>query len=213
MEPSPNLAQWKPVERRARVAVVNESATPLIAVSVVHKYSDVYKNRHEWPAILPGKRSESDMIVDYHTGYTTTGRDWWLITWFSDDLKTVWFSSPTNFRASIDKLGSFAPASIEKVEETVAALLAEGQVSEEQAKMAADISCSLARATTDHLFNSEATEGFKQHILREDDADQLTEIVINSDHTITFKSKSGNSETVSSKLATSTKQATDDELS
>ena len=202
---TPNQYQiWDPVKSQARVVVVNETSTPICSVSVVHKYSDVYKNRHEWPAVLTGTRAESEMTVDYQTGAATTGRDWWIITWYSEDMKTLWYSDPNNFRGLLDKLESLAPDIVKEVAERIDALLAKkDQASEEEAMMVADLARFLARATTDHLFNSEATERFKQHILREEDADALTEIVINPDRTITFQSKSGNSNTVASHKALS----------
>lgn len=45
------------------------------------------------------------------------------------------------------------------------------------------------------MFNSESSVGFKQHILRNEDAGEVTEIVINADNTITFRSNSGVSTT------------------
>lgn len=54
----------------------------------------------------------------------------------------------------------------------------------------------VAKATTNRLYEMEETAGFKQHILREEDEGKVTEIIINEDETITFKSQSGDSETV-----------------
>lgn len=54
-----------------------------------------------------------------------------------------------------------------------------------------------AKAVTSHIFNSESTKGFKQHILREEDANKLMKIVIHEDVSISFESASGISRTVS----------------
>lgn len=169
---------FSPDKRQARVAVVNNTSEPIVAVSVVHKYSGTHKNRHEWPVIAAGKSSEGTMTVDYNTGAFTTGRNWWFVAWYNKDLTRRWYSNPTNFHDVIDKLETVDPQDIK----------AAGSGRE-----AAD---NLARLTTEKLFNSESTAGFKQHILRVEDANRLTEIIINSDRTITFKSKSGRSDTV-----------------
>jgi hypothetical protein len=58
-----------------------------------------------------------------------------------------------------------------------------------------------AKAVTTAAFNDESTDGFKQHILREEDEGSLLEIVINDDATILIKSPSGESETVYSTKA------------
>ncbi|KJZ74307.1 hypothetical protein HIM_06313 [Hirsutella minnesotensis 3608] len=54
-----------------------------------------------------------------------------------------------------------------------------------------------ARGGRDSLFNSESTSGFKQHILRKEDANEVTEIIISQGDTdnIVFASRSGKSTT------------------
>lgn len=185
---------FTPDKRQARVAVVNNTLEPIVAVSVLHKYSDVYNDRHEWPVIGPGKSSEGTMTVNYNTGWSTTGKDWWLIVWYSKDLKTRWYSNANNYRAIFDKLEEISPAAIRYAATGLAALLTSG--TGPGAVMAGAAANRLASSTTDRLFNSESTDGFKQHMLRVEDAGKLTEIVINRDKTITFKSRSGMSETV-----------------
>jgi len=49
----------------------------------------------------------------------------------------------------------------------------------------------------DMAFNSESTDGLKQHSLREEDAGKGTQIVINPDNTVEWVSQSGTSETAS----------------
>lgn len=182
--------------RRAYVAVRNDTSEPLLGVSVLHKYSDEHKSEKQWGIVQPGELTSETLEADYNTGFWTTGRDWWLITWFSADMQTIYFSDPNNFRSAFDGfdnvIGDIASATAGIVAGSVAAGTGPGAIA------AAAAAAVAAKTVTSTLFNSETTEGFKQHILREEDEGERTEIVINADRTITFKSKSGDSDTVSS---------------
>lgn len=183
-------------KRTAYATVRNNTSQPLLAVGVVHKYSDNYKHREEFAIIRPGGLGEPKLLVEYNTGAFTTGRDWWAVTWYSPDMKTIHYSDPNNFRGIIDWLENIAPDTI-----SAAAAAAAGLVMIESgpgAVVAAKAAAEAAKATTEGLFNSESTEGFKQHILRTEDENVTTEIIINSDLSITFKSNSGDSNTGSS---------------
>ncbi|KAH8674815.1 hypothetical protein BGZ60DRAFT_404871 [Tricladium varicosporioides] len=181
-------------KQTAQVSVRNNWDQPLVGVSVIHKYSDDYKNHGEWGIIKPGELAPETMDVEYNTGFLTTGRDWWVITWYSADMKTQYYSDPVNFRNIIDALEKVAPSVVKVAMKTVAAGMAAeaGPGAVVAAKNAAKV---LAKVANEALFNTESTDGFKQHILRSEDAGKLTEIVINKDRSITFKSKSGNSDT------------------
>ncbi|SPO04678.1 uncharacterized protein DNG_07363 [Cephalotrichum gorgonifer] len=183
-------------KRTATASVRNNTSEPLVAVSVVHKYSDNYKHEGAWGIIQPGELGEEPMEVEYNTGAFTTGRDWWVVTFYSPDMETLYYSDPANFRGIFDSLEEVAPDMISAAAGAIAGLA--GSLSGPGAVGAAVAAAAAAKATTASLFNSEGTEGFKQHILREEDEDALTEIVINADRTITFKSNSGNSDTVTS---------------
>ncbi|KAH7134999.1 hypothetical protein B0J11DRAFT_517310 [Dendryphion nanum] len=185
-------------KRKALIKIQNNTPDTLTGVGVSHKYSDVYKEQFSWSAIAPGKLSTEDMIVEYHTGFGTTGRDWWMVTYHREIASAVrknevmmWYSDPQNFRSIIDFLEKIAPAAIKAAinaaKGTNPQLLPAAQV----AHIASKVMCKL-------MFNNESTDGFKQHILESEDANQITVIVINADNTITFKSKSGNSKTVTS---------------
>ena len=189
-------------KRTAFVSVRNNTSGPLVAVSVVHKYSDNYKNQCQWGIIQPNEIPSDNMEVQYNTGAFTTGRDWWVVTWYSTDMKTLYYSNPNNFRDIIDKLEGIAPDAIAAAAGALASLPA--SLTGPGAVAAAAAAAVAAKVTTSALFNSESTAGFKQHILREEDEGALTEIVINADLTITFKSKSGNSDTVSASKPAST---------
>ncbi|KAL7942787.1 hypothetical protein V8C42DRAFT_330378 [Trichoderma barbatum] len=189
-------------KRTASVSVRNNTSKPIVSISLLHKYSDVYKHRKEWAAIPAGDLSQGSLQVEYNTGFFTTGRDWWFISWYSQDMKTLYYCNPQNFRGTFDAIEK--SISHEAIY-TAGALLApiaiiSGGLIAVPVAMAA---MGAAKLTTDHVFDSEDTTGYKQHILREEDEGKVTEVIINEDKTVTFKSQSGESETVytSSKAA------------
>lgn len=183
-------------KRTARVSVRNNTDTPIVGVSVVHKYSDDYSHEHQWGIIQAGEIPDETLEVEFNTGAFTTGRDWWVVTWFSPDMTTLYYSDPNNFRGIIDGLENIGPDVIAAVAGALAGLST--SLSGPGAVAAAAGAAAAAKTVTTGLFNSEATDGFKQHILRSEDEDELTEIVINGDRSITFKSNSGSSDTVTS---------------
>ncbi|KAK2834898.1 hypothetical protein FQN49_006804 [Arthroderma sp. PD_2] len=180
-------------KKTARVTVVNNTTRPVVAVSVIHKSSKAYKNRSQWAMIQPGENSSPELQVDYPA---TTDNDSWLVIWYSEDLQALWHSDPTDSVFPGDLLDRQTREEVQKVEEALA-------TGSEPGSRGAQLASALAKSTTDRLFNSDSTEGFAQHVLRDEDADQLTEIVINANDTVTFKSRSSSTETrVSSKPAT-----------
>ena len=183
------------MKRTAKVAIRNNTTEPIAAVGVVHKYSDDYKHEGTWDVIDPGETTGSTMQVEYNTGFLTTGRDWWFVTWFNLDITKRFYSDPANVRGMIDAVEGASPDLAAKAAKTraaaVAADLAPGAV-----LAAKTVAKELSKCNIGPVMNSEGTDGFKQHILREEDAGAVTEIVINGDGTIVFKSNSGESETI-----------------
>ncbi|USP81360.1 hypothetical protein yc1106_08634 [Curvularia clavata] len=194
---------WLPLalcvkKREAYITIHNNTPDIITSASVSHKYSDNYKNQAEWENLRPGFKSHVIRRVEYNTGPLTLGRDWWFVTYHRKQAGSerpnqllMWYSDPTNFRNIIDFLEDKAPllikTAIKAAKGSNPALL--------PAAKAAQI---VSKAMCEVLFNTEKTDGFKQHILREEDVGEITTIVINADNTITFKSPSGNSETVTS---------------
>lgn len=180
-----------PTNRTALATVHNSTDQPMFAVSLVHKYSDDYKNRKEWPVISPGETAADALTVEYRTGFGTTGRDWWLITWYNADMTVQYYSAPNNFRGIIDGLESIAPDAVEVAATAAAAVITAESGGTAQA--AAAVLVKAAKETTEKLVNAESTEGFKQHILRSEDAGKVTTITIGNG--VSFNSKSGVSNT------------------
>ncbi|OPB44851.1 hypothetical protein A0O28_0089890 [Trichoderma guizhouense] len=148
-------------------------------------------------AAIPADDSSTESLkVEYNTGFFTTGRDWWFISWYSQDMKTLYYSNPQNFRGAFDAIEkSVSPELVYQAGMLLApiAVISGGPVLAVPVTLA---TIAVAKATTNRLYEMEETAGFKQHILREEDEGKVTEIIINEDETITFKSKSGGSETV-----------------
>ncbi len=92
--------------RTAKVEVTNNTDKVISYLSVVHKYSNEHQSIFDYGGI-PNGSSTTDFIkkacytedmseisqdreeceIRYNTGFGTTGRDWWLVTWsyFNDD--------------------------------------------------------------------------------------------------------------------------------
>jgi hypothetical protein len=185
-------------KRTAFVKIQNNTPNTISGVGVSQKYSDVYKNQYDWSVIPSGMLSTAAMTVEYNTGAFTTGRDWWMVTYHREQTTSVrsnelkmWYSDPENFRSIIDFLEKAAPAPIKTAINVAKGSNPQLLPAAKVAQIASKVMCKL-------MFNNESTAGFKQHILRFEDEERVRTIVINADNTIVFKSKSGNSNTVTS---------------
>ncbi|EJP63494.1 uncharacterized protein BBA_07670 [Beauveria bassiana ARSEF 2860] len=162
-------------KRKAFVAVVNETTSPLFAVSVIHRHGNTCKHRQEWASVPAGERAEPNMTVDFHPDCAAAAKDWWFISWYNNELDTL------------------CSAIIQGLSPTVAGLIAtksEFDIPDESFTLR-----DLARVTTDVLFESSSTVEFKEHTLREEDSGSLFQIVINCDNSVTFMSTSEVSKT------------------
>ncbi|KAH7064429.1 hypothetical protein BKA63DRAFT_173368 [Paraphoma chrysanthemicola] len=182
----------------AYVKIQNNTPDTITAISVSHKYSDDYKHQGDWGELAPGAITPEKMKVEYNTGWLTTGRDWWMVTYHRkqagserpNELK-MWFSDPMNFRNVIDFLEKAAPILIKTAINVAKGSNPAALPAAKAAQVVSKVMCKL-------MFNDESTDGWKQHILRDDDEDVVTMIIINKDDTITFRSRSGESKTVTS---------------
>lgn len=169
------------MHNRGAVIITNKSGIHIKSISVVHKYSDVYKNQLDWNQVEPWT-STTEQFVDYNVGFLTTGMDWWLVT-FVDDHGITYISDPDNFRDVVDAL--------EKDFDRISNAAAE--LSGNAFKPAVLVASAIAGL----FINSESTVGFKEHMLTfGDDDTQPTEIIIYDNGNMTFHSRSGDSKTV-----------------
>lgn len=164
--------------RKANIHIVNDTGEQVRAVSVVHKYSDNYSNDHVWDTLEKGATSDA-MQVDYNTGAFTTGRDWWLVAWVSNDGSTLYYTNPHNLRDFVDILESMA---------TSAASIVGTVVTSESGGWGGAV----GHAIVAPFVNNAKTSGFKQHILRSEDS--VTQIHI-SKNEVRWVSPSGTSAT------------------
>ncbi len=178
--------------KSATVKIVNNSSHNIISAGVVHKYSDVYSDSHIFTDIKQGQASSDEMHVSFNIGFFTTGRDWWQVTWVTDDGKAH-LTTPNNFRDIIDRLETVSTKIVGPLATigAAAAAIASGGTATPVAIAAATL---VTTVVANVLSNSESTAGFKQHILREDDTGE-NKIVIYDDR-VEFKSHSGDSSTV-----------------
>ncbi|KJZ76003.1 hypothetical protein HIM_04459 [Hirsutella minnesotensis 3608] len=154
----------------------------------------------DWPVIKPGETTSTTSLVDYHTGFATTGQDWWFISWYNEDGTKLYYSSPNNFRGFIDVFEKAAPTILAQVSKTAAkaGAVAAG-TGPFGAILAGKAASTLAKATAKLVFNDESTVGFKKHYLTDKDNvahKGFVTITINKDMTMEIASPSGTSKTV-----------------
>lgn len=184
--------------RRARVQVWNATGGVLNYVRVFHKYSDVYRNEQEWRHVPTGSVANGSMTVDYNTGFGTTGKDWWLVVWASErgtSSASLRYTDPQNGRAFIDGLEmvwkEVTPVVMAAAVGTACFAAGCGPA----APFAAMAGAAVSSQVFGRMMNSESTAGFKQHILRSEDARGTTTIEIRGDGSVAFVSPSGRSTT------------------
>jgi hypothetical protein len=182
--------------RTASIKIQNNTPNNLTGLSISHKYSNVYKEQYDWLSLAPGATTPDPMTATYHTCFLCTGRDWWLLTYHPavpsaerPGQLQFRYTAPKNFRNIIDALERAAPGMIK-----AAINLAKG--SNPAALPAAKAAQVVSKAMCKLLFNTESTDGFKQHILTDVDAGRVTTFVVQADGKVQIKSRSGSSETV-----------------
>ncbi len=107
-------------------------------------------------------------------------------------MRTLYYTSPDNFRGLIDGAEKVGPLVVPVTAGAIAGLIA----SPTGLGLAAGLAVTTAAgATCAAVFNSEGTDGFKQHMLTSDDEGRETEIVIKENNMVEFRSNSGTSTT------------------
>ena len=173
----------------AKVGIQNNTGHRILSATLVHKYSDVYKHKHTWKDVKSGFATNSTN-VRFNTGFGTTGRDWWFVTWI-DDTGCAYMSNPKNLRALMDvleKSGQYISGAL--IESGIDVLVADPELIGKAIGAAAVVTGAIGLV----LLNSEGTAGFKQHILTGDDADHHVTIYLHTGH-IAISSPSGKSKT------------------
>jgi hypothetical protein len=186
-------------ERQAKASINNQTGKTIVHVTLLHKYSNDYKNNRTWVNLPSGhSTSTSPLTVKYRTGVFTTGKDWWRVQWKVADGRTC-YTDPNNFREVFDAL--------DQVTITTANLFADqlgkevaGKVGEIGGVVGGEITGKAAKdaanGIANSLFNGEKTAGFKQHILRASDDNKMVTIALFGNNTARISSPSGISNTV-----------------
>lgn len=190
-------APFAPRERSTHVRVINLSDEALQSVTLIHKYSDVFRDRQHWAHISAGDSGDAALVARFHTGPLTLGRDWWLLVWYTNGT-TLHHSGPHNFRALVDWMEGFGSEAVAAAAGVLSALPREWSAPTSLA--AAMAAAAIAKVTTEGLFNSEATAGYKQHILRAEDAEADMAVYVTAGGTVIFRSPSGKSWTAAETL-------------
>jgi hypothetical protein len=174
-------------DRTANVVIVNRTSKTLATVSVAHHYGCEWKISKTFKNLRP-RAATPDFEVKYRTGITTTGVDWWLVSWEPEGSDFVYFTDPENFRWFVDAI------------EGPAAKLAGLTVTAVASFFGIDPTVAgAAGIITQQALRPECgTKGFKQHTLRTDDEKgngRRTFINI-YDKKVQWSSESGVSDTV-----------------
>lgn len=164
--------------RITSVRIVNQSGMNFTSVSVLHKYSDNYKNDYTWHNVESGITTDANMTVDYHTGITTTGKDWWYVMAVTEDGK-IYITDPSNATSLLDV--------IDKVLGNMS-----GQLVSPNGK--ASVPGAVAAAILTAVINQEGVSGFKQFILREEDEKRPVSITLTPSE-VRFEAQSGTAST------------------
>ncbi|KJZ73734.1 hypothetical protein HIM_06852 [Hirsutella minnesotensis 3608] len=190
------------VRRTAKFKIQNNSGKTLETVSLVHKYSNVYVDKLTLrKPVAPGATSDKEFTVEYNTGMFTTGTDWWRVAHVSDNATMLTYTDPVNFRAQIDwlerTLGEILPFTFWMVGAALGAAsgaATAGTTTGPGTILGGVSGYTVGKVVTYAVANSETTDGFKQHILREDDANGENVIVIGDDY-VSFRSPSTTDDT------------------
>lgn len=177
------------VHQQADIEVVNQTGRTLLSVSLSHKYNDNYKNQHTWENIGNGETTATS-LVDFNTGLFTTSRDWWVVSWV-DDLGDTYVTDPHNFRDILDFIESMGNNIIEPINMLAVTMVNDSSGSGLNTVAAATV---VTKTISKSFLNSEGTVCFKQHILRKEDCERPTKIIIRGE-LVEFNSLSGISKT------------------
>lgn len=174
--------------RTANAVVENHMyGVNLAGVTLTHKYSDDYVDQKTW-GNLPARYRTPSLRVTYHTGLFTTGRDWWHVSFYSEDFTIYCYTDPNNFRGIVDGLETAAPV--------IAAAAAAYATAGAATPAAVAAAAAAGEAITNSLTTKGATAGFKQHILRSEDQGNTVRLILQPRGRATISSPSGRSDTV-----------------
>merc|ERR1719420_2074103 len=86
----------------ANVIVSNEMSSPVRDLTVLHKYSNVFRDERTWDNLDSNKATLDPLHARYRTGFGRDGADWWRLTWFSSMDNTAYETAPGNGQAVVN---------------------------------------------------------------------------------------------------------------
>ncbi|MDE1482870.1 hypothetical protein [Xenorhabdus bovienii] len=184
-----------PIERQSDVNIYNRTGKKILSVSIVHKYSDDYRDKFEYNEIMDNDTfSEKSMTVHYRTGIFESGVDWWLVSWTTEDGLT-YITNPSNARGVFDYLEGKAKPILNAISGfSLGAIFTFPEPTTKVLAAAAFVTSIIA----DTFVNDESTAGFKKHTLTEEDEkgedDEIPNTILITKDKVWFRSKSGNSQ-------------------
>jgi Up-Regulated in long-lived daf-2 len=178
----------------ADIQIANKTGREILFVTAAHTYSDNYRNTKTWGNLPNGVITKEPLVAEYNTGFLTTGKDWWIVTWQFKGDKTLYVTSPRNLQAGL--VGEHGVEIFSTQALPIAARLADTAL--KAGKVAGAIGGPHADAMGSLLAQSESTVGFKQHILQVVDSKQTNvgpTVIEIGDKEVKFYSPSGLSST------------------
>lgn len=180
-------------QKKSRVYVINKTGKKIYNVTVLHKYSNNYKDRITHKS-LDNNKTSGHFNARYNTGFGTTGKDWWIVSWtepYSNTQIRHRITNPKNGRAFIDGFEKGFKTSFNIGSSLLSqyggdVLGVKGQIAGAAGKVIND-------QLINRTMNNSSTIGFKQHILRSEDT--YLNIILYSNGVVEFKGKSGKSTT------------------
>eukprot|EP01053_Blabericola_migrator_P001160 Blabericola_migrator_1__1159@NODE_129_length_13297_cov_112_007559_g114_i0_p8_GENE_NODE_129_length_13297_cov_112_007559_g114_i0NODE_129_length_13297_cov_112_007559_g114_i0_p8_ORF_typecomplete_len167_score22_42PUD1_2/PF18457_1/1_7e31_NODE_129_length_13297_cov_112_007559_g114_i0999510495 len=161
------------VTKRTTIAcVVNRTDTPIFNVTLIHKYSSLYKDFGSWPEIAPNARS-GFIPIQFHTGLLHTGTDWWVVLW-RDSQGRLCKTNPNNLRWLLDSVTKEAPTLLSGAHRGNKAM----------------------NDTVGYFKRTESTDGFKKYLLTDLDVTEPVFIILREGGKVTFESAAGSAETL-----------------
>ena len=145
----------------------------------MNKESFVFKN------IPPNCGRSGEFIVEYNTGFLTTGQDWFFLAFQCNGSAggPHFIIKPNGITDALDCLAKLGSQFGSAIAGAIAAIIAGPE--------AAGPASAAAATAIAFLLNNESVAGFRAHILRDCDANGLTVIHIQNDGRVWFESRSG----------------------
>ncbi|MDO4270292.1 MAG: hypothetical protein Q4C72_05110 [Eubacteriales bacterium] len=183
-----------PFDSKAKVVVVNQTGQTVLSTAVAHKYSNVFKDNLQWENLAEGAGTQPQE-ARYQTGLTALGADWWLVSWVTMDGRTH-YTAPNNLTWLLD----FLTPHFQEIATSVSMLfntlaMMRTKLIQTPTALAISTAANITKLIASNVLNDEKVEGFKEYMLRAEDAGQTLTITLCGDGTVTFQSPSGKEST------------------